>query len=118
MRRAAGVLLPLEIEVLGVAVEARRVGAGWVHGFAVAKRVRDASGARRLTSHGTLYKALGRLAEGGLLESRWEDAATALAEGRPRRRLYRITELGAEALAFAVEGPGRIGAGETRVAPA
>ena len=56
---------------------------------------------RRLTAHGTLYKALGRLAEAGLLEARWEDAETAEAEGRPRRRLYRVTGAGASALADA-----------------
>lgn len=28
---------------------------------------------RLLTSHGTLYKALGRLADAGLLETEWED---------------------------------------------
>ena len=37
----------------------------------------------------------------GLLESRWEDAAIAEAEGRPRRRLYRVTGLGEAALADA-----------------
>ncbi|MDQ3894944.1 MAG: PadR family transcriptional regulator [Actinomycetota bacterium] len=56
--------------------------------------MREASGARSLTAHGTLYKALGRLEESGLLTSRWEDAAAA-AEGRPRRRLYELTGEGA-----------------------
>jgi DNA-binding PadR family transcriptional regulator len=51
--------------------------------------MRDQSGSRSLTSHGTLYKALGRLEELGLLTSRWEDAAAV--EGRPRRRLYALT---------------------------
>ena len=55
--------------------------------------------ASRLTAHGTLYKALGRLADAGLLEHRWEDADAALTEGRPRRRLYRISAVGQRALA-------------------
>jgi DNA-binding PadR family transcriptional regulator len=38
---------------------------------------------------------------GGLLESRWEDPDLAVAEGRPRRRLYRVTPLGARAFAEA-----------------
>lgn len=39
---------------------------------------------------GTVYRALGRLEELGLLASDWEDAAVALAEKRPRRRYYVI----------------------------
>jgi DNA-binding PadR family transcriptional regulator len=54
--------------------------------------MREQSGSRALTAHGTLYKALGRLEERGLLTSVWEDAA---AEGRPRRRLYELTGEGA-----------------------
>lgn len=67
------------------------------HGFAIAQRIREAEDARRLTAHGTLYKALGRMEDAGLLESRWEDPDVAAAVGRPRRRLYRITPLGAAA---------------------
>ena len=66
--------------------------------------IRDNAGAGRLTAHGTLYKALGRLADAGLLEYRWEDAEPALAEGRPRRRLYQITSAGQRALAGVVAG--------------
>jgi PadR family transcriptional regulator PadR len=33
--------------------------------------MREHSGSRALTGHGTLYKALGRLEEFGLLASRW-----------------------------------------------
>jgi DNA-binding PadR family transcriptional regulator len=69
------------------------------HGFELAKALADASGSRALTAHGTLYKALARLAERGLLEAEWEDPAIALDEGRPRRRLYRITGAGARRLA-------------------
>ncbi len=94
MRRRSGVLLPLEVDVLVAAAEAHRSRDPWVHGFAVAKQIRDAKAAGRLTAHGTLYKALGRLVEAGLLEDRWENADVALAAGRPRRRLYRITGLG------------------------
>ena len=58
--------------------------------------LREQSGSSKaLTGHGTLYKALGRLEEFGLLASRWEDAEAA--EGRPRRRLYELTGQGVEA---------------------
>lgn len=91
MRRKPGTLLPLEIAILEVAANHREP----FHGFELAKALADAEGARGLTAHGTLYKALGRLAEQGLLEAEWEDADIALRAGRPRRRLYRITGVGA-----------------------
>ena len=91
-RRKPGALLALETEILAVALSLQRSGQGTFHGFALAQALRADSGARSLTAHGTLYKALGRLEELGLLTSRWEDAS--LAEGRPRRRLYSITGQG------------------------
>jgi len=112
------VLLPIEVDILGVAARARHAGDPWVHGFAVARLMRDATDAGRLTGHGTLYKALGRLADGGLLEDRWEDAEEALAEGRPRRRLYRITGAGEGALANAHAETGQVERHIPRTAPA
>jgi PadR family transcriptional regulator PadR len=94
-RRKPGALLPLETEILGVALSMRRCGEGPFHGFGLAQRMREQSGSRALTGHGTLYKALGRLEELGLLTSRWEDPAAV--EGRPRRRLYELTGEGARA---------------------
>lgn len=101
VRRVPGSLLPLEVDLLAAGVERGRSGEPEFHGYAIAASLADASGARRLTAHGTLYKALGRLTERGLLEARWEDAVAAEAEGRPRRRLYRVTGAGALALAEA-----------------
>lgn len=98
MRRRPGTLLDLEASILGVLVDASRGGHD-LHGFAVAKELADRTGAKRLTAHGTLYKALGRLEQAELVESRWEDPALAEAEGRPRRRLYRVTSAGRVALA-------------------
>jgi len=92
-RRKPGTLLPLEAEILGVALSLSRSGHATFHGFGLAHAMREHSGSRALTGHGTLYKALGRLEEFGLLASRWEDAETA--EGRPRRRLYALTGQGA-----------------------
>jgi PadR family transcriptional regulator PadR len=93
-RRKPGTLLPLETEILGVALSMLRSGEPTFHGFGLAHRMREQSGSRALTGHGTLYKALSRLEEFGLLRSRWEDDAAA-AEGRPRRRLYELTGEGA-----------------------
>jgi PadR family transcriptional regulator PadR len=94
-RRKPGTLLPLETEILGAALSMRRAGEAVFHGFGLAHTMREQAGSRALTSHGTLYKALSRLEERGLLSSRWED--TAAAEGRPRRRLYELTGQGIRA---------------------
>ena len=92
-RRKPGTLVPLETEILAVALSMRRSGEATFHGFGLAQMMREQTGSRSLTGHGTLYKALSRLEEFGLLTSRWEDAAAA--EGRPRRRLYELTGQGA-----------------------
>lgn len=101
MRRKAGGLLDIEARLLGVLVKSttHSPGAGAeMHGFGLAKLLADGDGSRRLTGHGTLYKALSRLESAGLVVSRWEDEAVDRA-GRPRRRLYRITADGRAALA-------------------
>ena len=89
-RRQPGILLPLEKEILETALSMPSA----FHGFGLAQAMREQSGSRALTGHGTLYKALGRLEARGLLTSRWEDADAA--EGRPRRRLYELTGQGVE----------------------
>ncbi len=99
VRRKPGTLLPLEISILETAIDLGRRGIEEFHGFAVAKEIAEREEARTLTAHGTLYKALERMERAGLLESRWEDPDVASAEGRPRRRLYHVTGLGAQALA-------------------
>lgn len=98
MRRKPGTLLPLEINILRTAVELHAHGTERFHGYLLASALKEREAAKLLTAHGTLYKALGRLAERGLLANEWEDPAIAAAEERPRRRLYRITALGETAL--------------------
>ena len=95
-RRKPGALLPLELEILEATLSMVRSGHSAFHGFGLAHAMREQRGSRSLTAHGTLYKALGRLEELGLLLSRWEDPAAAAAEGRPRRRLYELTSKGVE----------------------
>ena len=92
-RRKPGTLLPLETEILEGALLLLRSEQTTFHGFGLAQTMREQTGSRSLTGHGTLYKALSRLEDFGLLTSRWEDAA--VAEGRPRRRLYELTKEGA-----------------------
>ena len=92
-RRKPGTLLPLEAEILETALSMLDSERASFHGFGLAHAMREQAGSRSLTGHGTLYKALGRLEQFGMLTSRWEDAAAA--EGRPRRRLYELTSQGA-----------------------
>src|SRR5438128_1564066 len=99
VKRRGGRLLAIEEDILDVALTLKAHGTPSFHGFAAAKLIRESHDARRLTAHGTLYKALGRLERAGLLASEWEDPDIAAEEGRPRRRLYRVTDLGEKAMA-------------------
>ena len=55
------------------------------HGYEVITRLRDRSGGTFELPEGTVYPALHRLEEGGLLASAWD-----VVSGR-RRRIYRLT---------------------------
>jgi DNA-binding PadR family transcriptional regulator len=62
------------------------------HGYAVIERLRERSGGTFSLEEGTVYPALHRLERAGLLASAWTTA-----EGR-RRRVYRVTDDGAQEL--------------------
>jgi DNA-binding PadR family transcriptional regulator len=102
MRRRANTLVPLEVAILEGSVEFVRAGEDEFHGYAMARALRDEAGARQLTGHGTLYRALERLEKLGFLASRWEDPAVAAGQQRPLRRLYHITATGQQACEAAV----------------
>ena len=70
MRRKPGSIVPLERDILEAAVILRGRGLVEAHGFLLAKTIGDGADAKRLTSYGTLYKALDRLERAGYLESR------------------------------------------------
>jgi PadR family transcriptional regulator PadR len=113
-RRKPGALLPLETEILEAALSMLRAGQDTFHGFGLAQAMREQAGSRSLTGHGTLYKALGRLEEFGLLDSRWEDAGAA--EGRPRRRLYELSKQGVSVAEQAsADNTGRAPQGSARI---
>ena len=76
-------------------------GVDQFHGYLIAKEIKDASDTRLLTAYGTLYRALGRLEQMGLMTSAWEDPQIPADENRPRRRLYAITPDGQTAVANA-----------------
>lgn len=101
MRRKAGFLIPIEVSILEASAALKGAGQSEVHGYQLAKVVQDLREATRLTAYGTLYKALSRLEREGYLASRWEDPHAAAADGRPRRRFYRLTLEGEAALSEA-----------------
>ena len=65
MRRKPGHLLSVELAILRTAVGLRANGVQEFHGFMIAKEMVDGQHSRRLTGHGTLYKALDRLRQMG-----------------------------------------------------
>lgn len=67
------------------------------YGYAIIRKVREASRNRLTWTDGMLYPVLHRLEEAGLVTSRWETAGT----GR-RRKYYRLTEAGRAELAHLV----------------
>lgn len=93
--RPRGNLLEFEYDILEIVVAVQASGDD-AYGFDIARRLAQRSPDRDLIGHGTLYKALARLSNQGLLESRWEEGEPG---GRPRRRLYEITSSGSRAVA-------------------
>lgn len=80
--------------------------ATWRHGYELCREVG--------LKAGTMYPILMRLADRGLLETKWESEPPA---GRPPRHLYRLTAAGRRASAELGTEPGRItgSAGRLRV---
>ena len=61
------------------------------HGYQIALRVEERTGGRFSFQHGTLYPILHRLEKQGRVEGAWD-------QGGRRRKTYRITPAGREAL--------------------
>jgi DNA-binding PadR family transcriptional regulator len=97
-RRQPGSLFPLEVAILATC---QRAGEPGIHGFAIARQMLEHGDTRRLAATGTLYRALYRMEEAGLLESSWATPADEETTASPRRRMYRITQNGVTALATA-----------------
>ena len=77
------------------AVILQAIASGYRHGF----DVMDITG----LPSGTVYPALRRMEDAGLVDSKWEDEATAQRDGRPVRKYYEITPAGKEAMAEALK---------------
>lgn len=65
---------------------------GPLHGYAIVEAIKAASGGTFDLPEGTLYPALHRLEDAGLLKSEWDTKATR------QRRVYRLTRQGNVAL--------------------
>ena len=112
--------MPLEAAICTSAAALNGRGIAEFHGYELAKQLATQADRRLLTAYGTLYRALARLEEMGLLRSRREDPEIAARESRPLRRLYTLTALGEAAArqaspAAAAPAPRR---SRRRVAPA
>jgi DNA-binding PadR family transcriptional regulator len=73
------------------------------HGYAIIKDVQRQSGSRLRFGPGTIYSTLQRLTEAG-----WVEAAAPRARTDERRRYYRLTHAGREALKAEIDRLGEL----------
>lgn len=105
-KRRPGALFPIEADILGAAIGLAAAGRDEFHGYELAQK---ATGAQLASvGPGTIYRALQRLEQMGFLEGRWEAARIATAQGRPRRRYYRLTAEGRRTTPATDERPVRL----------
>lgn len=71
----------------------RTLNAGPMHGYAIAKRVREASREGLSIEDGSLYPALNRMLVKGWLKSQW-----GISENNRKARFYRLTPEGRKQL--------------------
>lgn len=90
--------MPIETDICVSALELSKDGVPEFHGYELAKRLAETCDRQSLAAYGTLYRALARLVDMGMLKSRWENPQTAAIENRPRRRFYSLTPLGRTAV--------------------
>jgi DNA-binding PadR family transcriptional regulator len=97
MQRIEGDALRGHLENLILAVLER----GDAHGLEVLRRLEAAGCGALSLKEGTLYPALYRMEEGGLIKAQWEDNAQRTRG--PRRRIYRLSPKGKKKLAHSRE---------------
>jgi len=71
----------------------RTLRAGPLHGYAIAKRVKDSSGDDLIIEEGSLYPALNRMLVKGWLQAEW-----GISENNRKARFYRLTREGRKQL--------------------
>ena len=90
-------LTPVALNVLLALADGER------HGYGIMLEVRERTGGRVRLGPGTLYGAIKRLKEGGVIEESGEKPDTGEAPADERRRYYRLTGFGGAVLAAEVE---------------
>ena len=95
-----GDLLPLTPVALNVLLA---LADGERHGYGIMLEVKERTGGRVRLGPVTLYGAIKRLKEGGVIAESGESPDTGEAPGDERRRYYRLTGFGGEVLAAEVE---------------
>jgi transcriptional regulator len=88
----------------------RVLSQGPLHGYAIAKELRQLGGEVLQVEQGSLYPALYRLEERGWLRSRW-----GMTEKNRRARVYQLTRAGRKQLASEVAGWREFAAAVARV---
>ena len=105
MRRYAGLMFAIERTTLRLLGEHLKSNPRGVYGYELAELLHQEAStslaetmkglnAKSLRANGSVYKLLYRLSRIGAVTSHWEEAEVALAEGRPRRRYYVLTDNG------------------------
>ena len=77
----------------------RTLARGPLHGYAIARRIKEASAAALEIEEGSLYPALNRMLVKGWLAAEW-----GISENNRKARFYRLTPLGRQQLAREEEG--------------
>lgn len=95
-----GDLLPLTPVVLNVLLA---LADGERHGYGIMLEVKERTGGRVRLGPGTLYGAIKRLKEGGVIEESGKRPDPDEAPDDERRRYYRLTGFGGEVLAAEIE---------------
>ena len=83
---------------------------GPLHGFGIARRIEQVSGAALQLNQGTLYPALVRLEQRGWIRSSWGVSAN-----NRRARFYSLTKAGRKQLAVETESWERVASVMTRL---
>ena len=77
----------------------RTLARGPLHGYAIARRIKEASAEALEIEEGSLYPALNRMLVKGWLAAEW-----GISENNRKARFYRLTSLGRQQLAHEEEG--------------
>jgi len=88
----------------------RTLQAGPRHGWAISQRIEQLSESVLVVTQGSLYPALYRLEEQGLIEAEWGSS-----ENNRRAKYYRLTRAGKKRLASETENWERLSAAVARV---